>query len=80
MTWSLNASGHTPKPEDAETWAEVEQELHDELQTVLSNPKYGATSSTFAGNHVHGQPHVAHDATPTEDQSEDAPTHHQHHS
>lgn len=59
MTWSLSAGGHTQPPEGAENWAEVEQELHDRLQEVLSDPKYGATSSHFGGNYVTGSPHVA---------------------
>jgi hypothetical protein len=68
MTWSLNASGHTPAPQ-GESWAEIEQRLHDELQAVLSKPEYGATGSSFAGNHVKGQPHVAPDAAPAEHQA-----------
>lgn len=52
MTWSLNAAGHSPAPEGANDWAEVEQELHDELAAVLSKPKYGTSQSRFGGNHV----------------------------
>jgi len=82
MTWSLNASGHTPT-DPGESWAEVEQELHDELQKVLSNPKYGTANSRFSGNHVQGEPHkpkaVHAEAEAAEHHhGEDAPTHHQH--
>ena len=64
MTWSLSASGHTPAPagepgQESPGWADVEQRLFGELQAVLSKPEYGAGVSSFHGNHVHGEPHVA---------------------
>ena len=52
MTWSLNAAGHTPAPEGADGWADVEQRLHDELAAVLAKPEYGCTSSNFHSNSV----------------------------
>lgn len=70
MTWSLSASGHTDTPDGAESWAEVEQELHDKLAEVLSDPRYGTTSSTFYGNHVQGQPHVRPEPAPVEPEAD----------
>ena len=52
MTWTLNASGHTPASEGESTWEHVERELLDELHKVLSNPRYGVAHSNFAGNHI----------------------------
>lgn len=71
MTWSLSASGHTPTPDGAENWSEVEQELHDRLAEVLSDPRYGTSMSTFHGNHVSGQPHVRPEA-PADEPEPDA--------
>jgi hypothetical protein len=62
MTWSLSASGHTPTPDGEESWESVEQELHERLQEVLADPKFGATSSSLSGNHVHTEPHKPHPA------------------
>lgn len=63
MTWSLQASGHTPSPfgsEDApQPWAEVEQALFDELQAVLAKPEYGTSAARFTGNYVSGEPYNA---------------------
>jgi hypothetical protein len=75
MTWSLSASGHTAD-------AEHEKELHDELHKVLSNPKFGATGSSFSGNHVTGAVHVrpvAEPATEPEHAHAEHPTEHHHH-
>jgi hypothetical protein len=63
MTWSLQASGHTPTPggfEDLpQPWADVEQRLYDELRAVLSKPEYGCSAAQFTGNYVTGQPYDA---------------------
>lgn len=62
MTWSLNASGHTPAPEGESGWEAVEQKLHDELSAVLSKLEYGCTQSHFGGNHVTGDAlHISQD-------------------
>ncbi len=57
MTWSLNVGGHTPTPEGESDWRRVEHELVAELHRVLSDPKYGTSSSNFAGNYVVGEIH-----------------------
>jgi len=62
MTWTMSAGGHTPAPEGADGWAEVEQRLHDELSAVLAKPEYGAGVSHFHGNHVDSNSlHIAQD-------------------
>jgi len=53
MSYSLNASGHTP---DAGT----ERRLHKELAEVLAKPEYGCTNSYFGGSHVNGTIHEHH--------------------
>jgi hypothetical protein len=60
MTWSLTAGGHTPEPwsDDPEVRTAAEQALFDDLQAVLSKPEHGATSSSFSGNFVGGNPHA----------------------
>ena len=58
MTWSLNAMGHTPAAEGESSWEAVERELHDRLAEVLSDPKFGCSSSTFSGNYISGSPHT----------------------
>ena len=58
MTWSLNASGHTPPVEGESGWKKVEEKLFAELQSVLAKPEYGTSSSHFGGNHVQGNPHT----------------------
>ena len=66
MTWSLQASGHTPSPFGTETdpevtgpqpWADVEQKLFDELKAVLAKPEYGTSAAKFVGNYVAGEPY-----------------------
>jgi hypothetical protein len=61
MSWSLNAAGHVPAPDPAVTpaadAAAVELELYEALCTVLKDPKYGASSSSFGGSHVTGSLH-----------------------
>lgn len=59
MTWTLNASGHTPAGDEPDPAARdaAEQSLFDEIQEVLSRPEHGAGASTFSGNFVSGAPH-----------------------
>ena len=68
MTWSLQASGHTPNPYGSDTdpaaggpqpWADVEQALFDEIQAVLAKPEYGTSAAQFTGNYVAGEPYNA---------------------
>lgn len=68
MTWSLQASGHTPSSFGSETdpevtgpqpWAEVEQELFDAIKAVLSQEKFGTSAAQFTGNYVTGEPYDA---------------------
>jgi hypothetical protein len=76
MTWMLSASGHTPAPEGETGWEEVEQRLHDELAAVLRKPEYGASSTSFSGNHVRGNalhlPADDPDVTHTHDTTDDS--------
>lgn len=53
MSYSINASGHTP---DEET----ERKLHEELAAVLAKPEYGCSNSYFGGSHVVGTIHEHH--------------------
>lgn len=50
-TWSLSATGTIPLPEGADLEA-LEEELHAEVQAVLSQPKFGCTGSRFTGGRV----------------------------
>lgn len=63
MSWSLNAAGHVPAQDPsagpAADAAAIEMELYEALRAVLSDPKYGATASSFGGSHVSGSLHVA---------------------
>jgi hypothetical protein len=71
MTWHISAAGHTPTPADANDWADVEEKLFGELQAVLSKPEYGASTSEFHGNNVHGNPHAKpEDSTHTHERSD----------
>jgi len=61
MSWSLNASGHVPAPDPSSTPADsaaIEMELYEALKAVLSDPKYGASASSFGGSHVSGSLHA----------------------
>jgi hypothetical protein len=60
MSWSLNASGHVPAQDPPSTAdsAATEMELYEALKAVLSDPKYGASSSSFGGSHVSGSLHA----------------------
>ncbi|WP_287934234.1 hypothetical protein [Arthrobacter sp.] len=66
MSWSLNAAGHVPAPAQsgapdaapAPDAAAVEMELYEALRAVLSDPKYGAATSSFGGSHVSGSLHA----------------------
>lgn len=82
MTWTVQASGHTPTPDGETGWHGVEQKLFAELQAVLSKPEYGAANSLFHGNHVDGEPHVSPEESVTTQHSEpagDVPMHEQEH-
>jgi hypothetical protein len=62
MSWSLNAAGHVPRPDPAAgplDAAAIELELYEALRGVLSDPKYGAASSSFGGSPVTGSLHQA---------------------
>ena len=66
MSWSLNAAGHVPAPSPPEDPAAapapdataVEVELYEALRSVLSDPKYGTSASSFGGSHVSGSLHA----------------------
>jgi|HubBroStandDraft_6_1064221.scaffolds.fasta_scaffold00062_32 hypothetical protein len=62
MSWSLNAAGHVPAQDPsagpAGDSAAIEMELYEALKTVLSDPKYGASASSFGGSHVSGSLHA----------------------
>jgi hypothetical protein len=63
MSWSLNAAGHVPAPDPsagaAADAAAAEMELYEALKAVLSDPKYGTSTSSFGGSHVSGSLHQA---------------------
>lgn len=60
MSYSLNAAGHIPAQAadgTAQDAAAAELELYEALKAVLSDPRYGATASSFGGSHVSGSLH-----------------------
>ncbi len=62
MSYSVYATGHIAAqaadgtPRDA---AAVELELYEALKAVLSDPRYGTSTSSFGGSHVTGSLHEA---------------------
>lgn len=68
MTWSLSAAGHAITDTGKEYMAEaqkLEAELVAELNKVLSNPKWGTSSSLFQGNTVTGPVHTTDSSSAT---------------
>ena len=63
LSWSLNAAGHVPpadpSAEPAQDAAATELRLYEALRAVLSDPQYGAATSSFGGSHVSGSLHAA---------------------
>lgn len=65
MSWSLNAAGHVPVQAQSDApdavpapdAAAVEMELYEALKAVLSDPRFGASASSFGGSHVSGSLH-----------------------